>query len=107
MTFNRLEERPRPIADAASRMTKVVGTLSALVTALAGSGIAVLSADQADALTALLGAVPGSVTLVAVALASFGVVSRAEPKVTPLEDPRAADGSELVRASRGTSGSVG
>jgi uncharacterized protein with von Willebrand factor type A (vWA) domain len=97
--LNRLEERPRPLADAASTAVKVIGTLSAFVAALAGSGIAVLSAEQADALTALLGATPGLITMVGVALASFGIVKRAEPKVTPVESPRDADGARLVRAA--------
>jgi len=96
---NRLEERPRPLADAASTAVKVVGTLSAFVTALAGSGIALLSAEQADALTALLGAVPGLITLVAVALAAFGIVKRTEPVVTPVKSPRDADGTPLVRSA--------
>jgi len=41
-------ERPTPLDDAASRTAKVVGTLSALVTTLAGAGIALLSAEQAS-----------------------------------------------------------
>jgi uncharacterized protein with von Willebrand factor type A (vWA) domain len=91
--------RPAPLDEAAGRVSRVVGTLSALVTALAGSGIAVLSAEQADALTALLGAVPGLVTLVAVALAAFRVRDLAKPEVTPVEDPRTSDGTPLVRAA--------
>lgn len=89
--------RPTPLDDAAGRVARVVGTVSALVTALAGSGIALLTAEQADALTGLLGAVPGVVTLAAVALASFRVRDIAKPEVTPVEDPRAADGTPLVR----------
>jgi uncharacterized protein with von Willebrand factor type A (vWA) domain len=92
--------RPRPLAEAADRATRVIGTLSAFVTALAGSGIAVLSADQADALTALLGAAPGVITMVGVALASFGIVKRAEPQVTPLESPMDNQGNYLVAGNR-------
>lgn len=91
--------RPAPLDEAASSVTRVIGTLSALVTALAGSGIALLNADQANALTALLGAAPGLVTLVAVALAAFGVRDRAKPQVTPVEDPRDHDGTPLVRSA--------
>ena len=98
--FNRLGERPAPLENAASRTVRVVGTLSALVTALAGSGIAVLSAEQADALTALLGAVPGVLTLVATALAAFGVVAKAKPEVTPVDDPRDNQGNHLVPGHR-------
>lgn len=93
---NRLATRPRPLADAAGRAVRVVGTLSALVTALAGSGIALLTVEQADAVTGLLGAVPGIITLAGVALASFGVVKEAEPQVTPVDDPMDNQGNRLV-----------
>jgi hypothetical protein len=85
------ENRPRPLADAGSRLTKTLGTLGALVTALAGAGIALLTAEQADALTAILGAIPGVVGLVATALTVFGVVKKAEPQVTPVVDPKTVD----------------
>jgi uncharacterized protein with von Willebrand factor type A (vWA) domain len=89
-------DRPAPLDAAASRTIKVVGTLSALVTALAGAGISLLSSEQVDALTALLGAVPGLVTMAGVALAAFGVVKRAKPEVTPVADPRDNAGNSLV-----------
>lgn len=91
--------RPTPLDDAASSVAKTVGTLSALVTALAGAGIALISADQASAVTALLGAVPGVVALVGTVLAAFRVRDVAKPEVTPVEDPRADDGTPLVRAA--------
>lgn len=91
--------RPTPLDDAASKVARTVGTLSALVTALAGAGIALLSVEQASAVTALLGAVPGVVALVGTVLASFRVRDIAKPDVTPVEDPRAADGTPLVRAA--------
>lgn len=95
--FSRL--RPTPLDDAASRTARVVGTLSALVTALAGVGIAVLSAEQASALTAVLGAIPGVVALVGTAFAAFRVRDIAKPEVTPVEDPRADDGTPLIKAA--------
>lgn len=91
--------RPTPLDDAASRTAKIVGTLSALVTAVAGAGIALISAEQASALTALLGAIPGAVALVGTAVAAFRVRDIAKPDVTPVEDPRANDGTALVRAA--------
>lgn len=91
--------RPTPLDDAASKVSKTVGTLSALATALAGAGIALISAEQADALTALLGAVPGVVALVGAVLAAFRVRDVAKPDVTPVADPRADDGTPLVRAA--------
>lgn len=88
---NDYEGRPRPLLTIAERTVKVVGTLGALVTALAGSGIALLTQEQADALTALLGAVPGLVTGVAVLLAAFGIVKDGEREVTPTSDPMTRD----------------
>lgn len=91
--------RPTPLDDAASKVAKTVGTLSAFVTALAGAGIALISTDQANAVTALLGAIPGVVALVGAALAAFRVRDVAKPGVTPVDDPRADDGTPLVRAA--------
>lgn len=96
--FSRL--RPTPLDDAASRTAKVVGTLSALVTTLAGAGIAVLSAEQASALTAALGAIPGAVALVGTVIAAFRVRDVAKPDVTPVDDPRDNEGNHLVPGSR-------
>lgn len=92
--------RPRPLRAAADRVAKVTGTLTALVTALAGAGIALVTAEQADALTAILGAVPGVVALVGTALAAFGVVKQAEPLVTPVESPMDNQGNHLVPGDR-------
>lgn len=93
-------DRPTPLDDAARRATKIVGTLSALVTTLAGAGIAVLSAEQASALTALLGAIPGAVALVGTTIAAFRVRDIAKPDVTPVADPRDNQGNHLVPGSR-------
>lgn len=98
MTATFSTTRPRPLRAAADRVVKVVGTLTALVTALAGAGIALLTVEQANAVTAVLSAVPGVVALVGTALAAFGIVKRAEPEVTPVEDPRDNDGQRLVPA---------
>ncbi len=86
-----------PIKTAATELSKVLGVAGALVTALAGWGI--LTAVQADAVTGLLGAIPGVVTLVTAVLTAFGVVRRAEPLVTPLVDPRNDAGMPLAAAS--------
>jgi len=83
-----LEARPRPLVDAASVTSKIVGTVGTLVTVLVGWGVVTLV--QQDAITGLLGAIPGVVTLVSTLLAAFGVVRRGEPVVTPLSDPRDA-----------------
>lgn len=88
-----LSERPRPLADAASRLSTVLGILGGLVTGLVGFGI--LTAAQGDAITGLLGLVPGLLTAVFTALGAFGVVRAGEPQVTPLSDPRDDEGRSL------------
>ena len=55
--------------------------------------------EQADAVTGLLGAVPGVVALIGTVVAAFRVRDVAKPEVTPIEDPRANDGTPLVRAA--------
>lgn len=96
--FSRL--RPTPLDDAARRATKIAGAVSALLTALAGSGIAVLTADQADALTALVGAAPGLIALAGAAMAAFGTAATAKPDVTPVADPMDNKGNHLVPGHR-------
>jgi hypothetical protein len=96
--FSRL--RPTPLDDAARRAVKIAGTISALLTALAGSGIAVLTAEQADALTALVGATPGLIALAGAAMAAFGTAAQAKPDVTPVDDPRDNQGNMLVPGTR-------
>ena len=83
--------RPRPLADVASRVATAVGTLSALATALAGAGIALITTEQANAVTGLLGAIPGVVALAGAAWAAFKVKTDGEPLVTPVEDPMVRD----------------
>lgn len=92
--------RPTPLDDAARRAVKIAGTISALLTALAGSGIAVLTAEQADALTALVGAAPGLIALAGAAMAAFGTAAVAKPDVTPVEDPMDNQGNHLVPGPR-------
>lgn len=85
--------RPRPIRDAASRLSKLLGVAGAFVTALVGWGV--VTATQGDAVTGLLGAIPGIVTAVTTALTAFGIVKQSEPLVTPTSDPRSAAGTPL------------
>lgn len=89
-----IDERPRPVLDAASQVGRWFGIAGSLVTALVGWGL--MTAAQGDAVQSLLGAIPGLVTLVTTLLAVFGVVRRSEPQVTPLSDPRDDDGRSLV-----------
>lgn len=78
--------RPRPLVDAATAVSNIVGITGGLVTMLVGWGTLTLA--QGDAVTGLLGLIPGVVTVVTAVLAAFGVVHRAEPLVTPVSDPR-------------------
>lgn len=89
-----LDERPRPLQDAASRIRLTLGILGTITSALVGFGV--LSVVQGDALTGLWGALLGLVTPVFVILAAFGVVRAGEPQVTPLSDPRDNDGNKLT-----------
>lgn len=86
-------DRPRPVKDAASRLSKLIGVAGAFVTALVGWGV--VTASQGDAVTGLLGAIPGIVTAVTTLLTAFGIVKQSEPLVTPTSDPRSAAGEPL------------
>lgn len=92
-----LAERPRPLRDAASRLSTVLGVIGGIATALVGFGV--LTAAQGDAVLGLLGLVPGLFTSVFTALAAFGVVRAGEPQVTPLSDPRDDEGRRLLPAA--------
>lgn len=88
-------DRPRPIRSAADEIKKWIGLLTLLVGGLGGAGVNLLTDEQANALTALLAALPGIFGSVMVLLTAFGVVKRSEPLVTPLEDPMNAHGERL------------
>jgi len=86
--------RPRPLKEAANKVTQTLGMLTALVVAAAGYGI--VTAVQGDALEGLLGAIPGGITLIGNVILAFGIVSKAEPLVTPTSDPRDNDMNPLT-----------
>lgn len=90
-------DRPRPIKAAAGTLTRWLGVAGSLVLALVGWGV--LSAVQGDAVSGLLGVIPGVVNAVSTVLTAFGVVRRAEPLVTPMSDPRTDTGSPLMSHS--------
>lgn len=100
MTILGINDRPRPIKDAADELKKWLGLATLLVGGLGGAGVNLLTDDQANALTATLAAIPGVVGAVTVLLAAFGIVKRSEPLVTPLEDPRTAEGEKLYPVGR-------
>lgn len=95
-----LNTRPRPVKAAADKLGAWLSFATLIVGGAAGAGINLLTADQADALSATLAAVPGIVGTVTVLLTAFGVVKRSEPLVTPVEDPMNNAGQRLYAAGR-------
>lgn len=107
MTVMGINDRPRPIKSAADQLKSWLGFATLIVGGAAGAGINLLTDDQADAVTATLAAVPGVVGTITVLLTAFGIVKRSEPLVTPMEDPRDNDGTQLVAmGDRPTAGGV-
>ena len=80
-----LPDRPRPLFDALRTVGMAVALAGSVVVSLVGWGV--LTAAQGDALSGLLGVIPGLIALVTAFLAAFGVVRKAEPAVTPVADP--------------------
>lgn len=93
-----LSPRPTPVRDVAAGVATWTAGLGALVVSLVGFGV--FTAVQGDALTGLLGAVPGIVTWVMTAFAAFRVAAKAKPLVTPVSDPQNNQGVRLVPVSR-------
>lgn len=89
-----IETRPRPLRAIAQRITKTITVVGAVVTSLVGVGV--VTAAQGDAVTGLLGAIPGIVGGIFAVLTAFGVVRQGEPLVTPSSDPRDNRGVRLV-----------
>lgn len=92
-----LRNRPVPIRDAFRSVGSTVALLGSVATSAVGYGV--LTMVQGDALVALLGAIPGVVTLATALLAAFGVVKVAEPQVTPISDPAVVVEGTLVPLS--------
>ncbi|MBM7771249.1 hypothetical protein JOD54_001453 [Actinokineospora baliensis] len=76
-------DRPRPLRAAA----RIFGGITALIAGLANSGV--ITPTQG-------GAIQGVITAVVVLLGTLGIVVVAEPKVTPLTDPRDNYGARLT-----------
>ncbi|MEV6908032.1 hypothetical protein [Amycolatopsis sp. NPDC051071] len=83
-----------PLAAAARKSSAIWTAVGGIVTGLAGVGI--ITADQNTAVQGLLVAVTAVVGAATSAAAAFGVRRQAEPLVTPVDDPRADDGTRLV-----------
>lgn len=99
--------RPQPILDAFKSVGVALSGLGGVVTTLVTLGV--LSTDEADAVNSalsygvqaseVLGAVAaGGVAIVVGLLSAFGAGKTAQGRVTPVEDPRANDGTPLTPA---------
>lgn len=88
--------RPQPLRDVAQEVSLVVGIVGGVISSLAGVGV--LSAAQGVAVSNLLGLIPGLITAIFTAIASFRTANQGEPLVTPNSDPRDSDGNLLVPA---------
>lgn len=88
-------DRPRPIADAFKSVGSAVALLGSIATALVGWGV--LTSVQGDAVTGLLGLVPGLVTALTQLATAFGVLRKAEGQVTPMDSPAVEVYGQLVQ----------
>lgn len=91
--------RPEPVLDAQQLTRAVLGLLGAVAALLALFGITL---DLDDTVTQAIGSLVGLAVLVAgLVLPRLGA-KRARELVTPVADPRAADGTRLVPQRRAT-----
>jgi len=106
------ETRPKPITDAVkyvgSGISAVLGVVQTLVTLgvlsdqqaaqinQLGTAVNDAAVPLADASSTIVAVVGGVITIATGMLASFGVAKTAESKVTPVEDPRDANGLPLA-----------
>lgn len=95
-----ISDRPRPIKAAADELKTWLAFATLVVGGLGGSGVNLITDEQASALTATLAGIPGVVGAVTVLLTAFGIVRRSEPLVTPLEDPVSSTGEKLYPLGR-------
>jgi hypothetical protein len=84
-----------PIRTAGQQVGAWVSFAVIVIGGAAGTGVALLTDDQADALTALANSLPALVGVVGVVLTAFGIRRKSEPLTTPLVDPRSAEGKSL------------
>lgn len=101
------DTRPNPLGEVASKVGVAWAAAGGVVSALATFGV--LSSVQASAIQAAGEAAPGTITAVGTVIAgilplvtgivsAFRTASAGKEKVTPVSDPRADDGTRLVRS---------
>lgn len=86
--------RPEPLTDAAVNASGTHGAVMGIITTLVAAGL--VSATTGQLLTALYGLIPGVLAVGSAVLAARGTALAARVHVTPVADPRAADGRPLV-----------
>ncbi len=100
--------RPNPLGEAASKVgvawSAAAGVVSALVTfgaltAAQGDAVAAVGAAAPETITAIGTVIAGVLPLISGVVASFRTASAGRESVTPVADPRAADGTPLVPVS--------
>ena len=99
--------RPNPLAEAASKVgtawsaaAGVIGSLVAFggLTVAQGAAITEAGAQLSPTVTAVGVIVAGVTPLISGIVASFRTASAARDHVTPMADPRADDGTALIRS---------
>ena len=89
--------RPTPLADLAHDVTVTVGIAGAVVTALVSGGI--IAASRGSLISALLGLIPGVITVATAAYTARHVATKGAEQVTPNSSPRDNQGRNLVPLS--------
>jgi hypothetical protein len=79
------EERPQPLRDAAIDTTGTHGSVMGLVTAAVSAGL--IGGTTGSVLLALLGLIPGVLSLVTAFLVSYKTAIEGELLVTPVSSP--------------------
>lgn len=89
-----IDTRPRPLLDNFKTLGTALSTIGGFIAYL--STLGVLNADQLRESNAVIAIVPGVVAVIGGLLASFGVVKKSEPAVTPVADPAVVVDGRLV-----------
>lgn len=91
-----MSERPQPLQQVADDATRVQGLWTGISTAIVSAGLISLATN--NLITAILGLIPGLLALIGTIFGVQAVATKGAPLVTPLSDPRDADGHPLVPA---------
>jgi hypothetical protein len=92
-TVEPFPDRPRPLMTVADRVATITGLAGTLATA--GVGFGLFSWATGNAITGLLGLVPGVAAGIAAVIAAYRTAAHGERLVTPSSDPQDGDGNRL------------